>query len=195
MDLSPKRGHYDRTLGAEERRKRAYERTVAATIAARAEHGLSATVDHVLAAARIGRSTFYAHFHDLDAALVAVASRVHERTRAVVAQAVAAHTTPIERFASLPDALALLHREEPALIAAALVPDQRDATPLARSITRCLAPLFDAAERAGAIAPNTTLRRRVASALLVELCRALRDARDDVESPAAARDLLVRIVR
>jgi len=69
-----------------------------ATTHALAEHGQRATVTHVVAAARVGRNTFYAHFDDFDAAVDEATERGAVVLREQLQHSLTEAWTPRERL-------------------------------------------------------------------------------------------------
>lgn len=97
---APPRGRYDRALPTAARHAQQRERLLQATIASLAEHGEQLNVTHVVAAARVGRNTFYEHFHDVHDAARQATGRHVSNLRARLTRSVADAWTPRERLRS-----------------------------------------------------------------------------------------------
>lgn len=98
LDPAPPRGRYDRTLESDARRAHQHERLLVATTHAVAEHGPRVNVTQIVAAARVGRNTFYEHFDNLDAAVREATTRGAGSLRDCLERKLAGASTARERL-------------------------------------------------------------------------------------------------
>lgn len=201
LDPAPPRGRYDRNLPSQTRQARQAERLLQATLQAIAEHGEHATVTHVVAAARVGRNTFYEHFADMDAAVERACARGVGLLRERMVRSLADAWTPRERLRSALGAWTGFVGEQPGYARALL----RLPAPQAHSVlSRAGEPLRDVlrellaeARRDAAIAIAPDEARLVAATAAVEAIGRWRveqpwSREDDAE---LAADLVLRAFR
>ncbi len=110
------RGRYDRSKTPEERHAEQRTRLLDAARDVLADGGWSAaTVDAVLERSQLSRATFYAHFRELDDALLAAYERASESARRIVEEELAQGADPLERARVGVTAFLRLVEQHPAL--------------------------------------------------------------------------------
>jgi AcrR family transcriptional regulator len=201
VEPAPPRGRYDRTLPGPARRARQHERLLQATTQALADHGQHATVTHVVAAARIGRNTFYEHFDDFDAAIQEATARGAALLSEQLEQSLTEAWTPRERLRAALGAWTAFVEDQPFVARALLRTPSRQphsvltcaGEPL-RDLLRAL--LSDALRDAVVSTRPDELRLAAVTAALEGIARyRLEHPWTHTEDAALASDLVLRVFR
>ncbi|MEB2314193.1 MAG: TetR family transcriptional regulator [Sorangiineae bacterium] len=195
---APARGRYDRAASADERCHAQRERLLLATLTAFAAAPPAPTVTDVVRRAGVGRNTFYAHFADLDAALLAAAAIVTGDVELRVRRALGDIRTPLERLRELARAwlAALLRhpRVARALLMPRLVEGSRARSHLGESFRVLLTEVIEAARADAAVGARASAERVSAMSAAAE--HVALDALDGVPHRSdELADLLVRAFR
>jgi AcrR family transcriptional regulator len=116
--IKPGRGHWDRSLSRGQRRARERAGIVRAAARAHAEFGRALTLTHVVLEAGVGRNTFYDHFEDVDAAVVAAEEEGALVSYGALVAAGARARTPVERVRAVSRAWVAFAAEHRDLVSA-----------------------------------------------------------------------------
>jgi AcrR family transcriptional regulator len=101
-----RRGRWDRSLDARERKRAQRDAIVRSTAQVLAQHTERVTVTQIIRGAGVGRNTFYEHFANASDAVLAVQGDARTDIVRLLDEATLAARTPVERLRALCRALA-----------------------------------------------------------------------------------------
>jgi AcrR family transcriptional regulator len=193
--IAPGRGRWERHLTRDSRHALQRRRILDALPAVIAECGNAFTVDDVIAAAGMGRNTFYVHFDDTDAATSALLEETRAALSAALEGASSAKRTPIDRIRAVAAAWADVAATTPAfaLVAYAEAPDDGVNAELREHLVSAL----DEARKAGIVSRNEDALRVtfVLGAFTVAAARVAAEPSSASATAEALVDLVLRVLR
>jgi|SoiMethySBSTD1v2_1073268.scaffolds.fasta_scaffold00540_19 AcrR family transcriptional regulator len=198
---APGRGHYDRSQNRSERHVSQRGRLSNAVCGVLAEEGpQGATVDRIIRRAKVGRSTFYAHFRDVSEAIEAATTSAASAVFETLDQTPVDARTPLERlrrFARTWFQVVTTGRAE-VECALAVLPGTRSVLSAAgERLCERLKVLIGDAQKSAALGTPVETPRLIACASAIEgLTRAFLAARiSRAEAEMALVDVCVRLFR